>query len=214
MKMTNSFLLASAALAMLSGSAFAADLSTPAPAAPAPVAVAPATTDWAGPYVGASVGYGWATANDAVDSTGVNGFKVGGQAGYNFDLTDTIVAGVEGDLNYNDQQGTFTGADAPDTYRMNWDASIRGRVGVDIDGILPYAEAGVAFANADLNTPAASTNNTYTGYTVGGGVEFKVADPVSVNVEYRYSDYGDQSFAGNSVHLNDNTGKVGLNYHF
>jgi len=61
---------------------------------------------------------------------------------------------------------------------------------------------------------AASTNNTYTGYTVGGGVEFKVADPVSVNVEYRYSDYGDQSFAGNSVHLNDNTGKVGLNYHF
>jgi outer membrane immunogenic protein len=212
MKMTNSFLLAGAALTMLSGTAVAADIYTP-PAAPAPVAVAPATTDWAGPYIGASVGYGWATANDSLDSTSVNGFSVGGQAGYNFDLTDTVVAGLEGDLNYNNQQGSFTGARTPDSYRMKWDASIRGRVGVDIDGILPYAEAGVAFANADLNAPA-STNNTYTGYTVGGGVEFKVSDPVSLNVEYRYSDYGDQTYAADSVHLNDNTTKVGLNYHF
>jgi opacity protein-like surface antigen len=214
MKMTGKFLLASALVAVASGSAMAADLYTPPPAAP--VAVAPAVTDWDGPYIGASVGYGWAnvTDNTSPDSTSANGWLLGGQLGYNFHLSDTLVGGVEGDLDWNDQQGSgFTGVDAGDSYRINWDGSIRGRLGMDFDGVLPYVEAGIAFANADLDTPAA-INNTYTGWTAGAGVEFKVADPVSVNVEYRYSDYGDQTYGGESLHLNNNIVKAGVNYHF
>jgi opacity protein-like surface antigen len=215
MKMTSKLLLASAMAMAVSGSAMAADLYAPPPAAP--VAVAPAVSDWDGPYVGASVGYGWASVNDSTvsDSTTADGWLLGGQVGYNFHLSDTIVAGVEGDLNWNNQQGSgFTGGDAGDSYRINWDGSIRGRLGLDFDGVLPYVEAGVAFANADLSGPVAAANNTYTGWTAGAGVEFKVSDPISVNVEYRYSDYGDQTYGGDSVHLNDNIVKLGLNYHF
>ena len=214
MKMTGKFLLASALVAVASGSAMAADLYTPPPAPPA--AIAPAATDWDGPYIGASVGYGWATVTDntSPDSSAANGWLLGGQLGYNFHLSDTLVGGVEGDLNWNDQQGSgFTGVDAGDSYRINWDGSIRGRLGLDFDGVLPYVEAGIAFANADLDTPAA-INNTYTGWTAGAGVEFKVADPLSVNVEYRYSDYGDQTYGGESLHLNNNIVKAGVNYHF
>jgi outer membrane immunogenic protein len=214
MKMTAKFLLASAMVVAVSGSAMAADLYTPPPAAPA--AVAPAASDWDGPYVGASVGYGWAsvTDNTAPDSTTTDGWLLGGQAGYDFHLSDTIVGGLEGDLNWNDQQGSgFSGADAGDTYRIDWDGSIRARLGLDFDGVLPYAEAGVAFANADFNLPGGG-NNTYTGWTAGGGVEFKVSDPVSVNVEYRYSDYGDQTYGADSVHLDNNIVKAGVNYHF
>lgn len=214
MKMTGKFVIASAMVIMGSGAAMAADLYAAPP--PAPVAVAPAVTDWDGAYLGASVGYGWATATDntAADSSAVNGWLLGGQAGYDFHLSDTIVGGVEGDLNWNDQQGSaFTGADAGDTYRINWDGSLRGRLGLDFDGVLPYVEAGVAFANADFNLPGGGTN-TYTGWTAGGGVEFKVADPVSVNVEYRYSDYGDATYGRDSVHLNNNIVKLGVNYHF
>jgi opacity protein-like surface antigen len=216
MKVTGKFMLASAIVVAGSGAAMAADLYAPPP--PAPAAIAPAATDWDGPYLGASVGYGWATATDntAADSTTVNGWLLGAQLGDNFHLSDTIVGGIEGDLNWNNEEGSgFTGADAGDTYSLNWDGSIRARLGLDFDGVLPYAEAGVAFANADLVTPAAGTfNNTHTGWTAGAGVEFKVADPVSVNVEYRYSDYGDATYGGDSVHLNNNIVKLGANYHF
>lgn len=217
MKMTGMLVLAAAAVAGLSGSAMAADLYVP-PAQPAPVAAAPAATDWDGPYIGASVGYGWGTANDTSvtpsDSTGVNGFTVGGQVGYNFHLGSNVVAGVEGDLNWNDQTGTFTGTSASDAMRINWDGSARGRLGVDLDGILPYAEAGVAFANATDTMAGTNYSNTHTGWTVGGGVEFKVADPLSLNVEYRYTDYGSQTYNADSVGLTDSTVKAGLNYHF
>ena len=215
MQMTGKLLLAAAAVAGFSGTAMAADLYVP-PAQPAPVAQAPAATDWDGPYIGASVGYGWGTASNSttVDSTGVSGWLVGGQVGYNFHLTDNLVLGVEGDLNWNNQSGTYTGAAAPDTFRVNWDGSARARLGVDLDGILPYVEAGVAFANANSTVAGIDSSATHTGWTAGGGVEFKVADPVSLNVEYRYTDYGSQTYNGESVGLTDNTVKVGVNYHF
>jgi len=215
MQMTGKLLLAAAAVVGFSGTAMAADLYVP-PAQPAPVVQAPAATDWDGPYIGASVGYGWGTATDTTlvpsDSASANGFLVGGQIGYNFHLTDNLVLGVEGDLNWNDQNGDFD--TAATNYRINWDGSARARLGVDLDGILPYVEAGVAFANADTAIGGTDASNTHTGWTAGGGVEFKVADPISLNIEYRYSDYGSQTYGADTVGLTDNTVKLGVNYHF
>ena len=72
----------------------------------------------------------------------------------------------------------------------------------------------MAFANANSTVAGIDSSATHTGWTAGGGVEFKVADPVSLNVEYRYTDYGSQTYNGESVGLTDNTVKVGVNYHF
>jgi len=216
MNMTGKILLAAAAVAGFSGSAMAADLSVPAPAQPAPAYSAPAATDWDGPYIGASVGYGWGTATDngtgGFGSTSTTGWLIGGQVGYNFHLTDNLVAGVEGNVDWDNQSGSTVNG----TLQRNWDGSIRGRLGVDLDGILPYVEAGVAFTNATASAPGGSpsASNTHTGWTAGAGVEFKVADPVSINVEYRYSDYGSQNYNGESVGLTDNTVRLGVNYHF
>lgn len=211
MKMTGKLVLAAVAAAGFSGTAMAADLYVP-PAQPAPVAQAPAATDWDGPYIGASLGYGWGTAsNSAPDTANLSGWTVGGQVGYNFHLTDNIVTGVEGDLNWTNQTGNYSTGDA---FAINWDGSVRARAGIDLDGILPYLEAGVAFANGTDKLGGVSTSATHTGWTAGGGIEFKVADPVSLNVEYRYTDYGSQTYNGNSVGLTDNTVKAGLNYHF
>ncbi len=41
-----------------------------------------------------------------------------------------------------------------------------------------------------------------------------LADQLSANVEYRYSDYGSQNYNGEYVGISDNTLRVGLNYHF
>ena len=213
MRMIQKLLLAGAAVTVFSSTAMAADLM--APQAPAPMApMAPAAqTDWDGPYVGATLGYGWGTTTDTTNgnyNSSPNGFTAGGQVGYNFHLSDNLVAGVEGDLNWNNQQATTANAG---TYRINWDGSVRGRLGVDLDGILPYAEAGVAIANSTV-TNGGTFSATHTGWTAGAGVEFKLADRVSANVEYRYSNYGTQTFNGSTVGLTDNNLRVGVNYHF
>jgi outer membrane immunogenic protein len=204
MLMTHKLALAVLAAATFTGSAVGADRSRPAQMAP--VIQAPAQADWAGAYVGVNGGYGWGTVSGGGASASTSGWFVGGQVGYNFHLSNTLVGGVEGDLAWTNEAATIAGM----SYRTNWDGSVRGRLGVDLDGILPYAEAGVAFANATLNGNTA----THTGWTAGAGVEFKLADQVSANLEYRYSDYGSQTYAGTSYTVTDSTARVGVNYHF
>jgi outer membrane immunogenic protein len=146
-------------------------------------------------------------------SASSTGWLAGGQIGYNVHLSGTVVTGLEGDLDWTNESAILAAGDA---FRANWEGSVRGRVGVDLDGILPYAEAGIAFANATV-TPAgggAPASVTHTGWTAGGGVEFKLADQVSANVEYRYADYGSQPYAGTQTSFTDSTVRTGLNYHF
>jgi outer membrane autotransporter protein len=202
MTLTGKLLIAAASLAAFTGSAMAADLYVPPPAAP--VAPIVSTTNWDGPYIGASVGYGWQTLNSTPAVSG-NGWLVGAQLGYNFHVSDPLVLGIEGNLDW--QNGA--GGTAPNSYSINWDGSIRARLGVDVDTILPYIEAGVAFANVTDNT--VPVTEVRTGWTAGVGIEFMLADQLSTNVEYRYADYGTGS-SGNR--LTDNSIRVGLNYHF
>ncbi|HTJ56016.1 MAG TPA: outer membrane protein [Devosiaceae bacterium] len=220
MKISSKLMLTTAVVVAFStGGAFAADLSIPAQPAP-PVVAAP--TNWDGPYIGASIGYGWGTSNLTYnpnpafnDNASPNGWLIGAQLGYNFHLADQLVAGVEGNIDWVNLNDSFANNPA-DNFRVNWEGSIRARLGVDVANILPYIEAGVAFANADANLLGVSTNNTHTGWTAGVGVEFMVAQQLSINAEYRYSDFGSQDFGSNanSIHLTDNTFRLGLNYHF
>jgi len=206
-------LLTAAAIVAFSGSAaMAADLYVP-PAAP--VAAAPAATNWDGPYIGASVGYGWGTASTNVSSLSANtsGWLVGAQLGYNFHVSDNLVLGVEGNLDWTNETGSLSGLGS---FTNNWDGSVRGRLGVDLGQWMPYVEAGVAFANATAAAPGGtpSFSNTHTGWTVGAGVEVMLADNLSANVEYRYNNYGSQTYNGVPISYNDSQIRLGLNYHF
>jgi outer membrane immunogenic protein len=113
-------LLSAVSLAVLSGSAFAADLPSRKEAVVAPV-VAPL---WQGFYAGLNAGYGFGTANnaqqygwgnpnylgnlDSVAFAGVNsymgrgiyqgGFFGGGQVGYNYQYGQSFVLGFETDM--------------------------------------------------------------------------------------------------------------------
>jgi outer membrane immunogenic protein len=209
-------LLTGTAVALFSSSAMAADLMMPMKSAP--MMAAPMSSNWDGPYIGASIGYGWGTATDkfstsSVSTANLSGWLAGAQIGYNFHLSDNIVAGIEGNIDWLNETGSYTPSA---TQTINWEGSVRGRLGYDAGQFLPYVEAGVAFANSTYNSSSA-VSNLHTGWTVGAGVEFMLADHLSANVEYRYSDYGSKNYVTgttNNVHLTDSTVRLGLNYHF
>jgi outer membrane immunogenic protein len=213
-------LLAGVAALGFASSTFAADLIVDTPAAPY---VAPAASgNWDGAYVGAFAGYGWGTLSDPDDVIGfddqeidVNGWQVGVTAGANFTISEAIVAGIVGDIAWNNASGEF--ADEDFTYDVNWSGSLRGRLGFDGGAFLPYVTAGLAFANATADWDGDADSQTHIGWTAGVGVEFAVADNVSLDLQYRYSDYGTKTYdidGGTDFSLTSNAVTAGINFRF
>jgi len=219
MRVLSKMLLATVALAAGAGTAAAADLYVPPPSAPI---MAPAASNWDGPYIGANIGYSWGKA-DHTSGPGTNditlsGFMIGAQLGYNFHVSDNIVLGIEGSADWSNETGSIP-AFGTTTHTINYDGMLVGRLGVDMGNFMPYVDAGVAFANATrANGGPVSTTNTQTGWTVGAGVEVMLADHLSAFVSYNYADYGsavyDTGGIPPTIHLTDNIFKAGLNYHF
>lgn len=76
---------------------------------PAPVVIAPTFT-WNGAYIGGQIGYGWGKSrfDDGFDTLELkpDGFLGGLYAGYNFDLGNNVVLGIDGDATYNNLKMT------------------------------------------------------------------------------------------------------------
>lgn len=192
-----------AGLALVSG-AQAADLIIDEPAAGV---VEVASGNWDGLYVGAFVGgLGGTFAEDNTNNElDISGWLAGVNLGANFTVADGIVLGVVGDVAWTNAEHDV----AP--FSADWTASLRGRIGFDAGSFLPYLTAGLAVAGGEI----AGVNETHVGWTAGAGVEFAVADNISVDLLYRYSDYGnvDYGFA-NDYSLTSHAVTVGLNFKF
>ena len=214
-------LLAGVAGVSVMSSAFAADLiiDEPAPA----VGIVSTTGNWDGLFIGAFAGAGWGTVTDedgvftAVDTDyDLSGWELGVNAGFNVTVSEAIVAGIVGDIAWSHISGD--NADGFE-YDVNWIGSVRGRLGFDGGAFLPYVTAGVAFANATLGDTVAAIDDTQThiGWTVGAGVEFAVADNVSLDLQYRYTDYGSKDYdipAASSFGLTSHAITAGVNFKF
>lgn len=181
--------------------------------------------DWEGAYIGAHVGYGWGLADHTSLVPGndldLAGFFAGVQAGANFYLSDGIVGGIEGDVSWANITGTDTFGVGTIEHTINWMGSVRGKLGFDAGAFMPYLTAGLAFANAtrDVTTNAtAPFSNTHVGWTAGAGVDVMVTEDVSLNLEYRYSDLGEQVYDTGgippTIHLTTHTVRAGFNWHF
>jgi len=179
----------------------------------------------------------------------------GGQAGYNYQI-DNFVLGVEGDFRGGGLDtrtgvppGGLTNFPSGSNFKASsdWNGSVRGRVGYAWNQFLFYGTGGVAFADVSLKTrfapgtapdgtalpgSSSSQSTTLIGPTVGGGIEYAVTPNISVAGEYRYTDYGSDTFrlgqvattgaggvvttssATARVGLRDNTAMLKVNYHF
>ena len=178
--------LALAVVAGLSalGPASAADMYGGQPAQPYGGYAAPApNTTWNGAYLGAQGGHGWG-AND------LDGTQVGLYGGINANVGANFVAGVEGDVNLSGQNTSRVIGPNYYKYDSNWNGSIRARVGVGFDKVMPYATGGVAFADDSIKTFGSSSAKTKVGYAAGVGAEAQVAEHLSVKGELVHYGFG------------------------
>jgi len=205
------------------------------------------------------VGSGWSVPQN------LNGVLGGGQVGYNWQYNPWLVVGLESDLQASDVHSTvFGGAGVLDatgahlqsgnsTKSVDWFGTVRGRIGVtfpSMPSLLVYGTGGFAYGQVVHNVSMADTfagglgatavasgnyDQTRTGWTVGGGVEYMLTgfhpllNNFSVKIEYLYTDLGTTNtialpltgtaagaiFVGNQISpTRFHTVRAGLNWHF
>lgn len=205
-----SLLIASTALFVGAASAYAADAIVYEE--PTPIIDPVPVFSWEGAYIGGQVGYGWGRSD--YNNEGYtfrlkpDGFLGGLYAGYNFDVGNNLVLGVEGDITYSDMDDGFSGVDVEDdeiysySSKLRWSGAVRARLGVAMDRWMPYIAGGVAFGKVknslwleeDDGIYSASRSKSFTGWTAGAGVEYAATDNLLLRLEYRYTDFGKKTF--------------------
>lgn len=171
--------------------------------------------NWDGAYVGVFGGYAWGEVDHTGEIPGlfdepgadldIDGWLLGVTAGADFTVSQGFVLGIAGDIAWSNQsgEGTFEDLnfgvdDATASYELDWQGSVRGRIGFDAGEFLPYLTGGLAFGHLNHtfqieDGPVEEGDATYVGWTVGAGVEVAVAENVSLDLQYRYTDFGDQT---------------------
>jgi outer membrane immunogenic protein len=211
------------------GAAVAADLPTHKEAPAPPLLAQPFS--WTGPYVGAIAGYGWADPTGGfnlssttlaglppvipvLDAAGsqplsLRGGLLGVEAGYNWQISNSAVLGIEGDFEGSDVSGAHVvGGIVPvfvnpftisQSLHIRWQASLRARAGfTPIDHLLVFVTGGPALAQISYSSAYVdpipeierkSFSSVKPGFAVGGGAEYAISSQWSVKAEYLYSQF-------------------------
>jgi outer membrane immunogenic protein len=217
-----------ASLALIAGSARAADIPRGAPApqpdyySPAPIA------SWQGFYAGVNAGYGWGSFTDGGETLlgSPSGGLIGVTVGYNFAVSPNLVLGVEGDFDFSGMKtsqfpvfGVASSSSVDDLF------TLRARVGYTMDRLMLFVTGGFA---GSRNTATVSNafsgfygqqSKFQTGWALGAGAEYMLTRNLSAKAEYIYTSVGSDryfDFSPGAIQTSANTSMIrgGLNYHF
>ena len=213
----------------------------PVKARPVPVA---SVYNWTGFYIGGHIGGAWSNASISDPIGGIflpagialahNGssFLGGFQLGYNYQ-TGPWVFGIQGDMSWTAINASvfnpFFGFLLTHSDKVNWLASLSGRIGYAWNTWLLYGKGGVAWVHNTYSTTnppgyVANGSDTRTGFLIGAGLEYAWARNWTTFIEYNYIDVGTrtETLAANaapnplvtSEKQNISLVKLGLNYKF
>ena len=169
---------------------------------------APPAADWSGFYVGAHAGYLFGSVDSDIPSlpfsysTDPEDFAGGVFVGYQHQ-EGQIVFGIEGDLGFTSAKDSFTDGITFATDEFDWTGSVRGRVGLAFDRLMPFVTGGLAVAGVESTDDLVgggefqSIDKTMVGFVIGGGVEAMISEQFIARVEVLYSDYGSKTFSFN-----------------
>ena len=173
--------------------------------------------NWSGIYVGLQAGGAWARADGGDYHVDMSGGAIGAYVGANWQSGNWVV-GIEGDVNYTSNEGTYTDGPASVDVGTEWQGAIRGRLGYVFDRVLVYGAGGLAISEVYVDAlPILDKTETFTGWTVGGGVEYAFAQNWTTRLDYRYSDYGGSNFGltgAEEMELTEHALRVGIGYRF
>ena len=191
--------------------------------------------EWTGFYAGLFGGYVSGNAETMVgvipDDIIFSGGLVGAAVGFNYQLDDNFVLGLEGDIAWSNAEGSAVCADNvmfACAGNLEWLSTVRARAGVTFDNALLYATAGVAVAGATATVIPPPLNasgefsDTYVGWTAGFGGEVQLTDNISARLEYAYTDLGTRTAPQGTLTTTGDTEispylhsvKAGLNFAF
>jgi outer membrane immunogenic protein len=169
-------------------------------------------------------GYFAATSTPAISTAGNQsmnraGFTGGLQLGYNWQMNNAVL-GLEADFGYMGMRASSsasalypccapTGFTVSSTAKTDWLMTLRPRLGIANNNWLFYLTGGLAVGQVkgDFNftdtfataAESASISKTKAGWVLGGGVEYGMAGPWSLKLEYLHVDLG--SVSGTSANL-------------
>lgn len=205
--------------------------------------------DWSGPYIGIHGGYRW---SDARLSTGAytlsNPFDLdpaigarsesydlgsgilGVQGGYNFKLPGNWLIGLEADASGGNGDDTKSRTITVDGVaynlvsqaELNWQATLRARLGFTSGPWMIYATGGVAWADFDWSESfsragafnfSVSKSELLTGYAVGGGAEYALSSHWILRGEYLFEDFGSVKVPLAAALPAGTTGNIDLDAH-
>jgi high affinity Mn2+ porin len=239
-------LLVTALMLAIHEQALGAQNATSTSSSDSALAKAPSTlaSDWTGFYVGAHAGVSSSSSawsmmrpDDPNLSGSFNAFHLynvfdgsgshfgGFTAGYTYRLPSRVVIGVEADVSFGAEPvvGTATYNDSIEAF-----GTARGRIGHAVNHWLYYATGGLGWAYDQFNRTEISDGPSRgtveaafggrMGWTVGGGVEARVAPGWTAKAEYLYSRFGNTGVAfplGTHVmsDLSMHQIRVGVNYY-
>jgi outer membrane immunogenic protein len=184
--------------------------------------------DWTGFYVGVHGGYfsGTVEVTDGPEDIrgDIEGPIFGGLAGYNFVHEGGVVFGVEGDFGI--AHATGEGEEACDDcvpdlfeYTLNWNAHLRGRVGVPLDDqgrFVPFIAAGFALADYDVSEvyegqpPSMLGSGVTAGLSIGAGIDLRFTDDLVGRAEVLFDHYGTRTKDDYSSSLSGVTARASL----
>jgi outer membrane immunogenic protein len=188
--------ISAAALTAVAPVAFAADYEPPPP----PEIRA---TDWSGPYIGGFVG---GTFVEGGYDTGVDPEMSGAGAyggilgGWNVQF-DSLVVGVEADYGWGFDT-TAQNRDPAEATELTIDGvgTIRARLGWADDDTLIYATGGYGWMKTTIDAlvgPLSIPDDdsaTHDGWVVGGGIEHRVLENLSLRAEYLYGEFSEETY--------------------
>lgn len=180
------------------------------PAAATPSFTAP--HDWTGFYIGANAGYirgitGFAGGR-AAPTIRDDAFVGGVQAGHDWQL-GRLVVGMEADYQASGLSARYSEPDGSITATLDHLATLRARIGMSLDGFMPYLTGGIAYGRnqirADEDGVAVGIRKDHFGWTVGAGLEARLTAGWSVRTEYFYAGLGRRMYNRVIADGNDTT---------
>ena len=201
---------------------------------PLKAASAVAVYNWTGFYIGGHFGYGTGSLGPDTNAEplqgaffphSVTGMIGGYQAGYNWQLTNRVVLGVEADISFGSPVDIPRLVPASFNTTIDYIATGRGRLGYAMGAWMPYVTGGVAWGDTHvgLNDLGAIVPPkrylTHVGWTAGLGMEVAVGGNWTAKAEYDYVDLARRTYDLTDVGLprvnvdpNIHLFKLGLNY--